>query len=118
MMNNEQNSLSEINHGSAKNLTFLTYILYFIGVVSAGIFSTIGVMLAYIRRKGLENTIFYGHLSYLIKTFWIFIILQIIGFILVKVKGIGILILIVAYIWYIYRLVSGFTKLSDNKPIK
>lgn len=58
------------NQQSAKNLTFTSYILFFLGVVSVGIFSTIGVILAYVRRKGLENTIFYSHLSYLIKTFW------------------------------------------------
>lgn len=102
---------------SAKNLTFTSYILYFLGVVSLGIFSIFGVMLAYVRRKGLENTVFYSHLSYLIKTFWIFFALQIVGSILIYAKGIGIVILILTYIWYIYRLVSGFTKLSDNKAI-
>ncbi len=105
------------NQQSAKNLTFISYILFFLGVISLGVFSTIGVILAYVRRKGLENTIFYSHLSYLIKTFWIFIALQIIGFILIYAKGIGIIVLVLGYIWYIYRLVSGFTKLSDNKAI-
>lgn len=117
-MNKEQIQLTEINQKSAKDLTFLTYILYFIGAVSAGLFSTIGLILAYVRRKGLENTIFYSHLSYLIRTYWIFIFLEIIGLLLIQARGIGIIILIVAYFWYVYRLVSGFTKLSDHKPIK
>lgn len=111
------NQLEEVNEKSAKTLTFIAYILFFIGIVSLGVFSIIGVILAYVRRENLQNTIYYGHLSYLIKTFWVFIILVIIGLILVNAKGIGVIILILNYIWYIYRLVSGFTKLSDNKPI-
>lgn len=117
-MSNENQQVAEFQPKSAKSLTFIAYILYFIGIISGGTFSTIGLILAYIRRKGLENTIFYSHLSYLIHTYWIFMILQILGIILFQVRGIGIIILVLNYIWYIYRLVSGFTKLSDNKAIK
>lgn len=90
---------------SIKNLTFLAYILYFLGTVSLGTFSIIGLILAYVRRKDVAETIFYSHLSRLIHTFWIFIGIQMIGFILMITKSllalIGIIILIIGYIWYL-----------------
>lgn len=116
-METKQNLVVEQPYKSARNLTYLTYILYFLGVISLGTFSTFGVILAYVRRKGLEGTLYHSHLTYLIKTYWIYLTLIILGFILLPVRYIGLLILIPNYIWYLYRLVSGFTKLSDNKSI-
>lgn len=114
--NNTQNENNEALK-SAKVFSLTAYVLFFLGIVSLGTFSIIGVILAYTRRKGLQGTIYYGHLSYLIQTFWIFFLFEIIGMLLVNLRGIGIIILIISYLWYLYRLVSGVTKLSDNKAI-
>lgn len=120
-MNNSLQNMHSQPLKSIRYLTLLAYILYFLGTVSLGTFSIIGLILAYIRRKDVQDTIFYSHLSRLIHTFWIFEAIQIIGFILIMTKSIlviiGIIILIIGYLWYLYRLISGFTKLSDNKAI-
>lgn len=116
-MENTPQNMDNPQLKSIRNLTFLAYILYVLGTVSLGTFSIIGLILAYVRRKEAHSTIFYSHLSRLIRTFWLFLAIQLVGLILIAVKGIGVIVLVIGYIWYLYRLISGFTKLSDNKSI-
>lgn len=111
----------QVNNAANKRIAYLAYILYFLGIISLGIFSILGLILSYVRRKSCENSIFYSHFSHLIRIFWIFSGIQFLGLILLLapafLKIIGVIILIVVYIWYLYSLVSGFSKLSDNKVI-
>ncbi len=109
---------NEKKQKSIRNLTFLTYILLFLGSVSMGIFSLLGVMLAYSRRKNLpRENIYATHLSYLIRTVGMYLIILVIGWILIRVRGIGYLIIILDILWYLWRLVNGYKKLSDDERI-
>lgn len=106
-----------VNLDTAKNFTFAAYILFFMSVISAGLFGIIGLIISYVKRNDVEGTVFHSHFSYLIKTFWIMFIIQLIGFVFIAVKGIGFIVIIITYLWFIYRLVSGFSKLSENRAI-
>lgn len=111
------NELPPEKYQSAKNFAIACYALFGLGIISMGILALVGLILSYVKRNDLQNTLFYHHFSYLIRTFWIYFALQILGLLLLAAKGIGIIILIIVYIWYIYRLISGFTKLIDNRTV-
>lgn len=91
----------------------IIYGLFALGYFTA-ITSIAGLIYAYVARgnhAGLDT-----HLTYLIHTFWITLVVAIIGFVLAYV-GIGFLILLGLFIWSLIRLISGFVVCVDNKPI-
>ncbi|QEY26303.1 DUF4870 family protein [Neisseria zalophi] len=93
----------------------IVYALYAASML-AGVTVIAGVIMAYIKRDEMQGTLYYDHMQYLIKTFW----WSLIGFIISYITFIifiGILIFFMVGIWFIYRVVAGFIKLYDNKPV-
>ena len=82
---------------------------YFIGITSLA-----GVIYAYIIRG--KDPVVDTHLTFQIRTFWISLVVAIIGVVLSFV-GIGILILIGLLVWGLVRIISGFVLANDSKPI-
>jgi uncharacterized membrane protein len=81
-----------------------------------GITSVIGVVLAYMKRSEAAGTIWEGHLTYAIRTFWMALIMGLIGVLLLMVL-IGIPILIFVAVWYVVRIVRAFLAWNDGTPI-
>jgi len=75
-----------------------------------------GVIYAYLTRQDAAGTVLESHLTWLIRTFWITLIVSVVGIVLLLIL-IGWLILAAVSLWYIYRIVKGFVLFSDNKPI-
>ncbi|MGU3496941.1 DUF4870 family protein [Xanthobacteraceae bacterium A53D] len=98
-----------------RNITMITYILYAIGYF-VGITMLVGLIVAYMKRGDAAGTIYESHFTWLIRTFWIGLIVGIIGFFTSFIL-IGVPILIACYIWGIYRVVKGFLAFNDRKPI-
>ena len=109
----EQNTPQNDNN---RNYLMIIYGLYALSFVTAGWTLLIGVILAYVKRDDMRGTEYENHIAYLIKTFWILLLVTFVGclstFILV-----GFLILPAAFVWFIYRVVAGFVKLYDGKSI-
>ena len=63
-----------------------------------------------------QGTVFYNHMQYLIKTFWVSLIGFFIGG-LTLALAVGGLILIVVSVWFVYRVVAGFIKLYERKQV-
>src|SRR5690625_923805 len=100
---------------SAKITALVVYGLFGFGVVT-GIATLIGLIVAYLKRKDMRNTVYGGHMDMLIKTFWINLALGIAGFALLAFY-VGFVILIATLIWYLYRIVRGFICAVEGKPI-
>jgi len=100
---------------SMRTLTLVLYGLYAASVLM-GLTGVVGVIIAHIRLKETKGTIFESHLRWLIRTFWLSLLMCLPG-ILLSFVGIGLLLLIAISIWFIYRIVVGFLKLNDGKPI-
>ncbi|QJT09358.1 DUF4870 family protein [Oceanidesulfovibrio marinus] len=100
---------------SLRNLTILIYVLYALSFF-AGITLLIGVVVAYVKRPDTVRTIYYSHLSYLIRTFWWTLALSIIGALTLFI-GIGAIILLGVYVYLVVRLVIGFVKLWDRRTV-
>lgn len=89
------------------------YILYLVGILLP-VMTIIGVIVAYVFR-GDASANMQSHYTFQIRTFWISLLLQIIGW-LTLVIGIGWLVLLVWFIWLIVRCVKGLRIVSKNLP--
>jgi uncharacterized membrane protein len=81
-----------------------------------GVTSLVAVVLAYMKRPEAVGTIWEGHLTYAIRTFWMGLIMGLIGVLLLFVL-IGVPILIFVAVWFVVRIVRGFLAWNDNMPI-
>ncbi len=101
---------------SPKTMAFVIYILQLVSLLN-GISLIIAVVLAYTKvDDAKEPEWMRSHYRWQIKTFWMFLILSVVGFITIFL-GIGYFILLFTLIWFLYRVVKGMLRLSEDKPI-
>jgi uncharacterized membrane protein len=81
-----------------------------------GFTSLVAVVLAYMKRPEAAGTIWEGHLTYAIRTFWMALIMGLIGVVLLFVL-IGLPILIFVGVWFVVRIVRAFLAWSEGKAI-
>lgn len=100
---------------SLKNLATLVYALqalsFFFGVTLL-----IGVIINYVKRDDVKDTLIESHFRWQIRTFWFTVLWTIIGAITFLIL-IGYLVLLAAAVWLIYRVVKGWLYLNDGKPM-
>ena len=96
-----------------------------VGAFLLGIPSIIAVIMNYLRRGDVRGTWLDSHFSWQIRTFWYtalwVILIAVISLILTPLLGLGILVFFVAFallaIWLIYRVVRGWVRLRDRRPM-
>ena len=97
-----------------------SYVYAIYALFALGIFGLVpavgGVIMAYAKRNELRGTIYFDHLQFLLKTFWITLIFGIIGY-FTLIFLIGFPILLLTFGWYTFRVVSGFLRLRENRAI-
>ena len=103
---------NEERESSTKKVVFVVYILYALSYLF-GITYIIGVIVAYVKRNDTDASWLQDHFRWQINTFWVTIILSIIGAITMLI-GIGWLILLALAIWNIYRIVKGWLRYNDG----
>lgn len=84
----------------------LAYILYGLNIFMPPLPSIIGVIINHVRVDDVQSEFARVHHRWLMRTFWFTVLWGVIGGVLTGV-GIGIVILAVAHLWYIYRIVRG-----------
>ena len=95
-----------------------TYVMAMYALLALGLLTFVmpvaGIILAYVKRGDMSDSVYNNHADYLIKTFWG----GLAGFILSKLAaliGLGAVVLFLVSVWFVYRLATGFIKLTDNK---
>ena len=92
---------------------YVIYVLFVLGIF--GLVPAVGgVIMAYAKRNELRGTIYFDHLQFLLKTFWITLIFGIIGY-FTLIFLIGFPIMLLTFGWYTFRVVSGFLRLRENR---
>lgn len=81
------------------------------------IFPLFGIIFAYIKSGSARDEFERSHCSYAIRTFWWGMLWSVIGAILAMFL-IGIPMLFILAIWYVYRIVKGLVRASEGKPVK
>jgi uncharacterized membrane protein len=99
-----------------KNVTMVVYALQALSLLW-GVTAIIGVVVSYVKREDAVGTLYESHFNWQIRTFWFGLLWGFIGFVLIFALGLGFLILFAAWVWMIYRVVKGWLKLTEGKPV-
>lgn len=128
----EQRSLLTYNH--------ITYLLYVVSYLTAGLLWIVPIAMNYAKRHDADGTWLATHFDWQIKTFWYSIVWFVIGVVITLVAigglgisvmadsnnlaigsglftGLGILIILFTVIWHLYRIARGWIALSDKRPV-
>lgn len=109
------NITSTENEKSAKTLTTVIYALYaasyFVGVTSI-----IAIILNYIKKDDVAGTFLDSHFRWQIRTFWFGLLWGILGTVTLMFV-IGWFVLLADGIWILYRIIKGWLRLNDGKPM-
>lgn len=127
------NNYSDSNN--SKSLTLILYILYMIGIFSAGILAIVALIINYVKLDSVRGTIYESHFRWQIRTFWWYLIWNIIAFIpflflfftmnnanafagvAIGATVFCIAIVVLSWIWILYRAIRGLIALNDHKAI-
>jgi uncharacterized membrane protein len=105
----------------AKQLARILYVVHALTFFfSLGMLSFLPLIVNYLKRPDTEGTIVYSHHTWMIRSFWIYILLLVVAVILfftffliplAWLLGIG------AWVWKAYRLIRGFIDLNNNRAM-
>jgi uncharacterized membrane protein len=99
---------------SERTVVLIAYVLHLVGAI-AGFTSIVGLILNYVRRNHYGEPLD-SHHAWMIRSFWWGLVWVVIGGITLLI-GIGWVVLIVAWIWYVYRHVRGLIALANGEPM-
>lgn len=100
---------------SEKTLTHTVYALYAISLFF-GITAIAAVIINYVKKEDVAGTFLESHFRWQIRTFWFGLLWGILGVITLFIV-IGWFVLTANAIWLIYRIIKGWLRLSENKPM-
>jgi len=102
--------------GSLKTITMVVYALQALSFLW-GVTAIVGIIINYVKREDAAGTVYQNHFDWQIRTFWFGLLWGVVGFLLIFALGLGFLILFAAWVWMIYRVVKGWLKLTEGKPV-
>ena len=96
----------------------ITHVIYGMYAASllVGITALVGIVLNYIKRAEVAGTYLESHFRWQIRTFWYGLLWGVIGVITLIIM-IGMIILFVDLIWFIYRIAKGWLRLNEGKAM-
>jgi uncharacterized membrane protein len=136
MLYEEKTTMNDsIHQDTNKSLTLVLYILYICAIFTAGILAIVALIINYVKRSSVKGTIYESHFTWQIQTFWWYLIWNIIAFfpflLLFFTEGnpdlfagtalattsFFLAIVVISWIWIIYRAVLGLIRWRENKPM-
>lgn len=98
-----------------KTLTTVIYALYAASLL-VGITCLVAIVMNYVKKEDVAGTYLESHFRWQIRTFWFGLLWSVIGGITFFVI-VGWFILVADLVWFIYRIVKGWLRLNENKPM-
>lgn len=99
----------------AKKWANIVYALQALGFL-VGISYIAAVIVAYMKQAEARGTWVESHFQWQIMTFWYSLLWGILGAV-AMMWMVGFVILIAAMLWIVYRIVVGWVRLSENRPV-
>ena len=101
-------------------LKTITQVVYALQALSFafGVTALIGLVINYVKREDAAGTLYQSHFDWQIRTFWWGLVWSVLGFVLIFAFGLGLVVLFAAWVWAIYRVVKGWLKLTEGKPVQ
>ena len=101
---------------SLKTITTVVYALQALSF-AFGVTALVGLIINYVKRDDVAGTVYQSHFDWQIHPFWWGLLWGVLGVILIFALGLGLLVLFVAWVWAVYRVVKGWLKLTEGKPV-
>ena len=101
---------------SLKQITMVIYALQALGFLTGGVTAIIAIVINYVKREDVSGTLYQSHFEWQMRTFWWGLLWGVIGMMLVVVF-VGFAVLFAAWVWTVYRVVKGWLKLTEGKPV-
>ena len=101
---------------SLKQVTMVIYALQALGFLTGGVTAIIAIVINYVKREDAAGTLYQSHFEWQMRTFWWGLLWGTIGMLLVVVV-VGFAVLFAAWVWTVYRVVKGWLKLTEGKPV-
>ena len=124
-----------VDPNNSKSLTLILYILYIVAIFSAGILAIIALIINYVKLNSVRGTIFESHFRWQIRTFWWYLIWNILAFVpffflfmtlnnpdtfagvALAATTFCVAVIFISWIWIVYRAVRGLIVLNEDKPV-
>jgi uncharacterized membrane protein len=100
---------------SARTLTIVVYALQAASFL-VGMTFVVAVIINYVKRDDVRGTYLESHFRWQIRTFWYSLLWALVG-ILTLVLVVGYFVLVADAIWVVYRIVRGWLRVNDGKPM-
>ena len=98
-----------------RTYAWIVHGLYAVGLMT-GITAVPGVILAYLKRGEAAGPPYESHFAYAIRSFWIGLLLTLVGIALSFVL-VGLLVLALVWVWWLVRIIRPIVALMDDRPI-
>jgi uncharacterized membrane protein len=98
-----------------KNIAMVVYALQALSFLW-GVTAIIGIVINYVKREDARGTIYESHFEWQIRSFWWGLLWSVVGVVLIFVL-VGFFVLFATWVWMIYRVVKGWLKLNEGKPV-
>ena len=98
-----------------KNVTTVVYALQALSFIW-GLPAIVGLIINYVKRDDARGTIYESHFDWQIRSFWWGLVWAVVGMLL-AILLVGFVVMFVAWVWMIYRVVKGWLKLTEGKPV-
>jgi len=100
---------------SNRTIALVAYALHLFGAI-AGLPSVIGLIVNYVSRRG-HGEVLSSHHAWMIRSFWWALLFVVIGWLTLLMLGLGWVIWVVTWVWYVYRHVRGLVALVNDEPL-
>ena len=98
-----------------KNVTMVVYALQALSFLW-GVSAIVGIVVNYVKRDDARGTLYESHFDWQIRTFWWGLLWGVVGVATIWLL-VGFVVLGAAWIWAIYRVIKGWIKLNEGKPV-
>lgn len=118
-MNTPVSTGSSEKEAAAKSVATLVYALQAAWLLF-GIPLIIGLIVNYVKLDDVRGTLAESHFRWQMRTFWFWLLWLVLGWLLIVLIltfVIGAAILGANFIWIIYRIIKGWLRLSEGKPM-
>lgn len=124
-----------IDRDSNRTLTLILYVLYIIAIFSGGLLAIVALVINYIKRDDVRGSIVESHFTWQIRTFWWYLIWNIIAFVpflflfftgenvdvfagvALIATTFSLLVVGISWLWIVYRAILGMIRLNDHQPM-
>ena len=97
-------------------MVLVVYGLYLFALFSCGLAGIAGVVVAYVKRGETRDPLWLGHYDNQINTFWVWFALAMAGMVALPLLGAGLVVLAIAFVWFMYRTIKGLLRALESRP--